>query len=208
MTSRYDHRFPGMTFADLRTELDRTEAASASDAAAAIAKGAMTKAAAAHQTATVDALREDIARFAAAYAPLDEGRPMAIPPPPAHAISWRDRRAFLKDELLRRQRVLPPLIAKGQTTAPIATRQFNRLAALLALYEDGHDFPPDQAYADFFQHMLNANAAGARTCFRLCLDITPPAESFPQKAAASGRPQVAKGPNHANTTPNRSRHSA
>jgi len=136
-------RFPGVTFAAIAAELTRELGQRPAAYDRMIAKGSMTRAEADWQIAVAQAWREDCIRFAQAHAPIEQGLPMLNPLglEASHQIAWSDRRAALQRELAYRARLYPGWIAKGNLLASDATHRTVCLEAMLALYEDGLDFP-------------------------------------------------------------------
>jgi hypothetical protein len=187
----HDHRFPGVTFANIRSELNRTNAAS--NVEQSIAKGYMTRAGGARQIAIIEALHSDAIRFADAFKLPLVGKPMRYAAP-AHGISWHDRRAWLRAELDRRQRTYADARAAGKVTEAAAISQINRLAAMLAIYEDGHDFPAaSEDYAAVWYQMLDEIPGRRHANMNLFLDIAAPVAAPTLFGEASGQPPV-KGP--------------
>jgi len=185
-----DHRFPGITFAHIRGEIDRT--LQIANLEQSVAKGYMTRSGAIRYTAMIEALHQDAIRFAAAFDRPSIGQlPYAAP---THGISWHDLRAWLRAELDRRQRTYADAIGAGKTTEATATSQFDRLAALLAIYEDGHDFPPPNAdYEAIFGAKMAEIPTRRRANFTLFLDTAAPVAAATLFGEASGPPTVTKG---------------
>jgi hypothetical protein len=143
MTQPHPHLYPTVTYADIAAELVREAAARARAYPDRVKKGAMTQQDADYQLALAAALRADCTRFAQAQ---PAGAPMVNPLtlPIGHSLTWAERRAGLQRELALRARFYPQWIAKGSLTQANATRQTDRLAALLACFEDGFDWQPTQ----------------------------------------------------------------
>lgn len=143
------HAFPDVSWTDLHAELVRELARRQNTFPHMIAKGQLTRPDADRQLDIFAALIEDVRRFRAAQAPVEQGRP-ATPlrqlerasGSSLHAYTWHERRAAITRELDYRQRVYPTWITKGQLTQADATRQLRRLTCLRALYELGYDWKP------------------------------------------------------------------
>ncbi len=196
-----NHRFPDVTFANIRAEIDRTDVAA--DIKATVARGYLTRAGATRHVAMIEALHRDAIRFTAAFQLSLAGLPARYDAP-AHGISWRDRRAWLRAELDRRQRAYSDALASGKSAEAPAIIQFDRLAALLGIYEDGHDFPDGpKGFAAIFSEMRDEIPGRRHADFRLYLDTAAAVAAPTLFGEASGLAAGHKGPNH-----DRSRHTA
>lgn len=170
MTQPHPHRFPGITMAAIAAELLREQASRRAVYGRAVDKGSMEPREADWQHALTRAWIEDAARFARALAPVDLGQPMLDPRtlPPSHAITWQDRRAGLQRELDQRARFYPRWIDKGNLDPAQARHQIACLEALLALYEDGLDFPGTlEQFAPYVAELLERMAPEPQKEFAL-----------------------------------------
>ncbi len=138
-------RFPAITFAAIAAELARELALRGPFYQRQVERCRMTR----HQANTgldvVAAWQEDCARMQAAFAPLAQGRPAALPPPPRHTLTWRSRHAALLAELAQRAEIYPREIERRRLTPADAAHRTACLQALLAFYDDGLDWPADPA---------------------------------------------------------------
>lgn len=133
------HRHPAVTWPALLAELDRECAQRRRVYPGQVEKGAMTPAEMDWQIGLAEAWRADATRFQTAFA--SGVNPLSLLPATGHALRWQDRRDGLARELAWRARVYPRQIAKGQATQADADRRIDLLQCLLAIYEDGFDFP-------------------------------------------------------------------
>jgi hypothetical protein len=157
--------FPTVSAAALERECERELAQRRRFYEGRVAKGNMTPEEAKHGLAIAAAWREDVARIRAAWI----ATPGTSPAPPAHEISWRERRAGLLRELDMRARFYPGWIASGRLLQADADRQVKALECLLAIYEDGWDWrgsdgltPFRSAAADAEFNALQADRAARR----------------------------------------------
>lgn len=148
MTEPHPHRFPGITFAAIRSELRREAGQRRAVYPDWCSKGNLTQAEADWQIAVIEAMGTDAARFE--HAATTRTNPLQFAA--GHAFTWEDRRKALLRELDYRARLYPEWIRKGRLTTADAARQCACLQAMLTLYEDGLDWtatngtPP--AYGD------------------------------------------------------------
>lgn len=134
------HAYPDVSWADLRTELQREIARRRAAFPAMVAKGRMLQAEADRELDILAAVLEDARRFED-----PRQRRGAV-----HAWTWHERRAALTRELDYRARAYPQWIKKGQLTREDADRQTRRLACMRALYELGYDWRPANGTAPHF----------------------------------------------------------
>jgi hypothetical protein len=102
----------------------------------------MTQAEADHGIAVAAAWLEDAERMHARWAmpaapPHYERPPMK---PPAHNLSWRDRRSGLLRELAFREKLYPQWILEGRMTDRQAADRVACLRCLLEIYHNGWDW--------------------------------------------------------------------
>lgn len=136
-------RFPLVTWAHIAAELERELAHRERVYEHQVSKGRMHPDDARYQLAIARAWREDCQRFERAHAPIERGQPMVNPLTieALHGLDWQARRNGAIRELELRARHYPEWIRKGRLTQADATRQTQRLQAMLALYDEGLDFP-------------------------------------------------------------------
>ena len=106
-----------------------------------VAKGRMLEADASRNIIVAHAWIEDARRIRQCW--FDA--PGTPPAPPAHGVDWHSRRFYLLRELELRARVYPRSIAEGKLLEADARQRTACLEALLAIYEDGWDFPGSEA---------------------------------------------------------------
>lgn len=147
------HRHPTVTWPALLDELDRELAQRRRVYPGQVEKGAMTPAEMDWQIGLAEAWRADAARFRDAFA--SAVNPLSLLPASGHALRWQDRRDGLARELAWRQRIYPRHVEKGQATQADAMRRIDLLQCLLAIYEDGFDFPGTSADFAPFAHEIN-----------------------------------------------------
>ncbi|WP_310532545.1 hypothetical protein [Novosphingobium sp.] len=136
-------RYPDVTWAAIAAELEREIHFRERTYDREITKGRMDPEAAKYQLAIARAWREDCHRFEQAHAPIAKGLPMQNPLqiPAVHGLDWQARRAGVQRELTYRARLYPVWIDKGNLTTADAARRTRALEAMLALYDEGLDFP-------------------------------------------------------------------
>lgn len=133
------HRYPDVTWADLRDELEEELRRRRAVYPQRVAKGHMLAAEAEREIALAAAVREDLGRFERrGGGTVDPAGAVA----PTHRFSWRERRDALDREFELRARHYPGWVAKGNMTQATADRRRHVLACVRALYEWGHDWTP------------------------------------------------------------------
>lgn len=157
------HRFPRLTLGAIAAELQREAALRGTFYPAQVERGRMTRADADYGLALAQAWIADMARIATALAPLAQGRPALRPSAdPGHTLTWRQRHTGLMEELALRARVYAREIDRGRLTRADAAHRTACLAACLAFYDDGLDWPEDpQARAALFHEITARLTADA-----------------------------------------------
>lgn len=132
-------RFPGISWADCRAEVERENSYRQRTYPDRVSSGRMTQADADYQIAIFAAIAGDIDRMAHVGA----DRPMAT-----HAYSWNERRQALGREIDMRDRFYPDWIASGRLPQERADRQLLAIRAILWRYDCGFDWRPSNAVLD------------------------------------------------------------
>lgn len=134
MTPDLSTRHPAVRFADVLDELRRERDARRRTYPGMVQLGRMQQAEADHQLAIVDALIDDVTRYARW---AGTGQPL---PAATHKFNWHQRRAAIARELDYRARIYPRWIETGRIDAADAARNTERLTALAEIFDDGFDW--------------------------------------------------------------------
>lgn len=154
------HRFPTITWPALLAELERELTHRRRVYPGQVEKAAMAQSEMDWQIRLAEAWLADAARFRDAFARFVN--PLQLLPAEGHPIRWQDRRAALTRELTLRRRLYPRHVEKGTATQADADRRIELLACLLALYEEGFDFPGTTAdFAPWYTEITTARQPAA-----------------------------------------------
>lgn len=126
-------RYPEVRVPDALDELRRERAARRRTYPQQVQLGKMTQPEADHQIALVEALIDDVTRWARFLT----SRQIA---PQSHQLTWHQRRAAIARELEYRARVYPQWIALGKLEPAEAEKATRRLSAIADLFDDGFDW--------------------------------------------------------------------
>lgn len=127
------HRVPGPTFAQVREELLATARDRTRFDPELVRKGNLTQGQARERQDILQAMIADIERICTRAATCTE----------QHAFPWAARRRELQQELAARKRTFPHRVRGGDMDQATADRRVLALRAMLAVYEEGWDWPPN-----------------------------------------------------------------
>lgn len=127
------HRVPGPTFAQVHAELQQLARDRARFDPELVRKGNLTQGQARDRMEIVRAMMADIDRICSRAGTCTE----------QHSFPWAARRRELQQELHARRRTFAQRIRAGDMDQATADRRNLALQAMLAVYEEGWDWPPN-----------------------------------------------------------------